>query len=207
MHNYAEFLDNKLPHDVDTGLQNIPALNPMLFDFQRDIITWALRRGRAGIFADCGLGKTPMQLEWAKHIPGKVLILAPLAVSKQTIREGNKFGIPVFAARSQDDVNEHISITNYEMLHHFDPSEFNGIVLDESSILKSYTGKFRNEIIDAFKETPFKLACTATPAPNDFMELGNHAEFLGVMTRTEMLSLMGPCKLRGAILKSIKNRP
>jgi len=161
----------------------------MLFDFQRDIVKWALRRGRAAIFADCGLGKTPMQLEWANHIPGNVLILAPLAVSAQTVREGEKFGIPITKARHQDEVQGKITITNYEMLHHFESSAFEGIVLDESSILKSYTGKFRTAIIESFKNTPYKLACTATPAPNDYMELGNHAEFLGVMNRTEMLSM------------------
>jgi hypothetical protein len=158
----------------------------MLFPFQRDIVKWALRRGRAAIFADCGLGKTPMQLSWAAQVPGRVLILAPLAVAQQTVREGKKFGIEV--AYSRVPCDDRIVITNYEMLDHFNPSEFAGIVLDESSILKSYDGKFRNQIIDSFRDTPFKLACTATPAPNDHMELGNHAEFLGVLTRTEMLS-------------------
>jgi superfamily II DNA or RNA helicase len=158
----------------------------MLFPFQRDIVKWALRRGRAALFADCGLGKTPMQLSWADQVPGRVLILAPLAVAQQTVREGQKFGIDLTYAR--ETCGSRITITNYEMLDHFDPSDYAGIVLDESSILKSYDGKFRNQIIDSFRDTPFKLACTATPAPNDHMELGNHAEFLGVLTRTEMLS-------------------
>jgi DNA modification methylase len=161
----------------------------MLFDFQRDIVKWALKIGKAAIFADCGMGKTPMQLEWSTHIPGNVLILAPLAVSKQTIREGIKFGVKVSYCRKQEEVKEGITITNYEMLEHFDPNYFNGIVLDESSILKSFTGKIRNQIIDKFKDTSYKLACTATPAPNDFMELGNHSEFLNIMSRTEMLSM------------------
>ncbi len=189
--NYTTFLESKTEVDVPTGLDHIPELNPMLFDFQKDIVTWALKRGRAAIFADCGLGKTPMQLEWARHIPGRVLILAPLAVANQTVREGDKFGIPVTYARNQKESNSghSITITNYEMLSHFEASKFEGIVLDESSILKSYTGKIRNEIISSFKETPFRLACTATPAPNDFMELGNHSEFLGSMSRTEMLSM------------------
>lgn len=129
---------------------------------------------------------TPMQLSWADQVPGKVLILAPLAVAQQTCREGQKFGIDVTYARSTSDAR--ITITNYEMLDRFNPSDYAGIVLDESSILKSYDGKFRNQIIDSFRETPFKLACTATPAPNDHMELGNHAEFFGILSRTEMLS-------------------
>jgi hypothetical protein len=168
-------------------------LNPMLFDFQKDIVRWALKKGRAAVFADCGLGKTPMQLEWAnqiyKHEGGKILILAPLAVATQTQREGEKFHIPVNICENQDDVKEGINITNYEKLEKFVANEFIGIVLDESSILKSFTGKVRNQIIENFRKTPYKLACTATPAPNDYMELGNHSEFLGVMTRAEMLSM------------------
>ena len=126
------------------------------------------------------MGKTIIQLEWARcvneHTGGNVLILAPLAVSQQTAREGAKFGIDVKYCRDQLDVQPGITITNYEMMDHFDPSLFAGIVLDESSILKSYTGKFRNQIIDSFRDTPYRLACTATPpAPNDHMELGNHA--------------------------------
>lgn len=186
---YDAFLARKAITDPATGLKVVPALNPALFDFQRDITAWGLRRGRAAVFADCGLGKTPIQLEWARHVPGNVLILAPLAVSAQTVREGKKFGIEVRAARKQADVKPGITVANYEMLEHFDPAYFTGIVLDESSILKSYDGKIRTAIIDAFKNTPFKLACTATPAPNDYMELGNHAEFLGVMSRVEMLSM------------------
>ena len=132
------------------------------------------------------MGKTPMQLAWAAQVPGKVLILAPLAVSQQTVREGRKFGIDLTYARSTSEAR--ITITNYEMLDHFDPADYAGIVLDESSILKAYDGKFRSQIIESFKSTPFRLACTATPSPNDHMELGNHAEFLGVLNRTEMLS-------------------
>ena len=162
---------------------------PHLFDFQRDMTRWALRRGRAAIFADCGMGKTPMQLEWAKHVPRRVLILAPLAVAQQTEREGEKFGVAVKYARHQQDTDSRIVVTNYDMLDHFDPSAFHGIVLDESSILKSYDGAFRTALTERFRQTPFRLACTATPAPNDYMELGNHAEFLGVMTRPEMLAM------------------
>jgi superfamily II DNA or RNA helicase len=147
-----------------------------------------VKKGKAAIFAGTGLGKTLMQLEWARHIHNRnnkqVLILAPLAVASQTVAEGQKFGIDVTLCRSQGDVRTGINITNYDMLHKFDPSEFDGIVLDESSILKAFTGKMRNQIIESFASTPYKLACTATPAPND-----HHAEFLGVMNRSEMLAM------------------
>lgn len=188
MTDYKKFLETKQIIDKPTGLTSIPEINPQLFDFQRDIVKWSLRRGRSCIFTDCGLGKTPMQLEWSKHIPGNILIVAPLAVSHQTIREGYKFGIQDIVYSKHGEINSKITITNYERLEHFDASLFNGIVLDESSILKSYSGKYRNMIIDKFKDTPFKLACTATPAPNDHMELANHAEFLQVMSRPEMLA-------------------
>jgi hypothetical protein len=189
---YGEFLKRKAIVDVPTG-HSPKSLNPMLFDFQREITAWAIRRGRAAIFADCGLGKTPMQLVWAdavlRHTNKPGIILAPLAVSKQTKHEGEKFGVEVNICRSDKDVHHGINIANYEMMHNFDMSRFGWIVLDESSILKSYTGKYRNQIIDATRRIPYRLACTATPAPNDYMELGNHAEFLGVVTRSEMLSM------------------
>lgn len=186
---YSEFLARKKIIDKPTGIENIPELNPMLFDFQKDIVRWALRRGRAAIFADCGMGKTAMQLEWARHVPGNILIVAPLAVSSQTIREAEKFHEETIAYSPDGSVQSRVTITNYERIEHFDPGDFNGIVLDESSILKSYTGKYRTDLIERFGVVPFRLACTATPAPNDFMELGNHAEFLGAMSRTEMLSM------------------
>lgn len=191
---YKDFINSKNKQMKNYGFDiEKENLNPMLFDFQKDIVRWALKKGRAAVFADCGLGKTPMQLEWAnqiyKHEGGKILILAPLAVATQTQREGEKFHIPVNICESQDDVKKGINITNYEKLEKFVANEFIGIVLDESSILKSFTGKVRNQIIENFKKTPYKLACTATPAPNDYMELGNHSEFLGVMTRAEMLSM------------------
>jgi superfamily II DNA or RNA helicase len=189
MRDYKSFLKTKQFIDPPTGLSKVPKLNSALFDFQRDIVSWALRRGRAAVFADCGLGKSLMQLEWARHIPGDVLILAPLAVAGQTVREGAKFGVSVNYARSQAEVKPGITITNYEMMDRFDLSAFKGLVLDESSILKSYDGKTRTAIIEAGKTIPFRLACTATPAPNDYMELGNHAEFLGVMSRVEMLAM------------------
>ena len=189
MDNYDAFLRRKAVTDPDTGLKDIPALNPMLFDFQRDIVRWALRRGRAAIWADCGLGKGPMALEWARHIPGEVLIVAPLAVSQQFKREAEKFGVDVGLAKNADEISKRITVTNYERIDSFDADRFSGVVLDESGILKSFDGKTRTALISMFAQTPFRLCCTATPAPNDYMELGNHAEFLGVMTRTEMLSM------------------
>jgi len=188
MNDYEQFLTGKQVALAPCGIEPREP-SPMLFDFQRDIVKWALRRGRACIFADCGMGKTPMQLEWAKQIPGDVLILAPLAVSQQTVSEGIKFGVSVKYCRHADEVETGITITNYEMLDHFDVSRFAGVVLDESSIIKHFDGKMRKQIIESFSETPYRLACTATPAPNDHMELGNHAEFVGAMTRSEMLSM------------------
>jgi len=185
---YHEFLEAKRITAPPCGLVDVPDLGAHLFDFQRDIVAWALRRGRAAVFADCGMGKGPMALEWASHIPGDVLLVAPLAVARQFVREAEKFGVSVTICRSQDDVRPGINVTNYEMLQHFDCGHFTGVALDESSILKAYDGKTRTMIIESFSMTPYRLACTATPAPNDYMELGNHAEFLGVMTRAEMLA-------------------
>jgi hypothetical protein len=186
--NYKDFLKGKR---VETRFAGIESKEPheILFQFQRDIVKWALRRGRACVFADCGMGKTFMQIEWARQIPGNVLILAPLAVSNQTISEAARLDCFVRYCRRQSEVEKGITITNYEMLEHFDPRKFKGIVLDESSIIKHFEGKFRNAIIAGFSKTPYRLACTATPAPNDHMELGNHAEFVGAMSRTEMLSM------------------
>ena len=188
---YQTFLRNKALVNVPTGISDVPPLAPILHDFQHAITGWALRRGRAAVFADCGLGKTPMQLEWARvvadHTKGAVLVLAPLAVAEQTEREARKFGVEARYCRT-DDGDTGVVVTNYEMLQHFDVRRFSGVVLDESSILKAYDGATRTAITDAFAQTPFRLACTATPAPNDFMELGNHAEFLGVMSRAEMLA-------------------
>lgn len=190
---YKTFLKSKIIKDISSGFETNTKLSDDLFDYQKAVVRWALKKGKSAIFAECGLGKTIMQLEWARsvheHTKKDVLILAPLAVARQTVQEGKKFGIDVTYCRKQEDVKRGITITNYEMLHAFDLPSFVGVVLDESSILKSFTGKIRNEIIDGFQYTPYKLACTATPAPNDFMELGNHCEFLNVMSRTEMLSM------------------
>lgn len=192
MSKYDQFLQAKRISIAPSGFTP-DSIHDQLFEFQADIDRWSLERGRAAIFADCGLGKTPMQLQWAESVARKlnkpVLIYAPLAVSKQTEREGAKFGIPVKVVASDIEIRKPgVYVTNYEKMQHFDPSRFGGIVLDESSILKSFTGAIRNMLIERYHSTPMKLACTATPAPNDFMELGNHAEFLGVLTRTEMLS-------------------
>ena len=191
---YEEFLKQKDFVTESGGFEvDKSELNPMLYDFQKDIVRWALAKGRACIFSSCGTGKTPMQLSWAfqvhKRTGGKILILAPLAVASQTQREAVKFGYEAKVCESQADCIDGINITNYEKLDKFVANEFIGVVLDESSILKSYTGKVRTAIIDSFRNVPYKLACTATPAPNDYMELGNHAEFVGVMTRAEMLSM------------------
>lgn len=187
---YAAFLDAKRICAQEVGFDS--EIMPSLFPFQRDICRWALRRGRAAIFADCGLGKTPMQLEWARRVSDRmgspVMIFAPLAVSHQTKLEGDKFGIPVTVCRGQSQVRSGVNITNYEMLEHFTPESFAGVVLDESSILKSMDGKTRTRLIDFSAPIHFRLACTATPAPNDHMELGNHAEFLSIMNVPEMLA-------------------
>lgn len=194
MISYDSFINNKRATMPPSGFAvDRDMLHDSLFEFQKDIVRWALRRGRAAIFAGTGLGKTRMQIEWAMNVHrmsgGDVLLLAPLAVAAQTIREGAVLGYEITMCRSQDDVKPGLNIANYEMLHHFEPVLFEGIVLDESSILKSFTGKMRTDLIESFAFTPYRLACTATPAPNDYMEIGNHAEFLGVMNRTEMLSM------------------
>ena len=189
---YQTFLQTKRIMAHTAGIE-VPLMDihPKLFPFQQAIVQWVLRKGRAALFADCGLGKSFMQLEWAhivhRHTAGDVLILAPLAVASQTIAEGAKLGITVQLCRSQSDVRPGLNITNYEMLSHFDTNHFVGVVLDESSILKSYMGKTKRALVEAFQNTPYRLCCTATPAPNDMMEIGNHSEFLGVMPSTEML--------------------
>lgn len=188
---YPDFIASKTAQATPAGFDP-ETLSDHLFPFQRDIVRWVLRRGKGAIFADTGLGKTPMMLEWAKHVAARtekpVLILAPLAVAKQIAREGEKFGIAVEYMREYEP-GPSIVVTNYERLDKFPAHKFGGVVIDESSILKSFDGKTRDRIIEAFQDTPFRIACTATPAPNDTTELGNHAEFLGVMTRTEMLAM------------------
>lgn len=194
MTDYQTFLTDKNPTVTATGF-DVPLtdINPMFFPFQRAIIQWALQLGKAALFEECGLGKGGQSLEWAKHVAahtsGKVLILVPLAVAHQLVNEGEKFSVPVTYCASQDETGDaNIIVTNYEKLKNFDPTQFAGVVLDESSILKNYTGKTKQKLIDAFRDTPYKLACTATPAPNDYLELGNHAEFLDVMPSNEMIA-------------------
>lgn len=191
---YRQFLESKKTVVKSSGFEvDKTKLNSKLFEWQKDIVYWALKKGKAALFEDCGLGKTPQQLEWANQVHqytgGNILILAPLAVSKQTKREGEKFGIETHICRTQADVKPGINITNYEMLEHFNPDKFIGVVLDESSILKSYMGKTKQQIIRSFKNTPYKLACTATPSPNDHMEILNHSAFLDVMESHEALAI------------------
>lgn len=187
---YKEFIDNKKRTVPDCGFE-YDNRHKFLYPFQNHLVSWACRRGRASIFADCGLGKTPMQLSWADAVvshAGPVLILTPLAVAEQTMREASKFGIDAFHTRTGDYCSN-ITITNYERLHKFDPSKFAGVVLDESSILKNYAGKYRQAITEFMSGIKYRLLCTATPAPNDHMELGTSSEALGIMKRKEMLSV------------------
>lgn len=189
---YKDFIASKKIRANRYGFKPV-VMNDHLMDWQARIVDWAVRRGRAALFADTGLGKTLMQLAWAENIVrnhGAVLLLCPLGVRHQTVKEAAKFniGVECKVVESQDDLCEGINVTNYDKLHLFDPMSFAGIVLDESSILKSMTGKIRNKLNEMFGTTQFKLACTATPSPNDNMELGNHAEFLGVMQSSDMLN-------------------
>lgn len=190
--NYQEFLLQKKIVDLPSGFDP-GELNSNLFDFQRDVVRWACRRGRAALFEDCGLGKSIQQIVWCDEVLRKtnkpVLIICPNEVRRQTIKEAAKFGFEIYLANSSADIRgPAIYITNYEKIHKFDLTVFSGVALDESSILKSFDGATRNALIEWLKNTPYKSAYTATPAPNDFMELGNHAEFLGVMSRVEMLA-------------------
>ena len=188
--NYADFLARKTHEGAEHGFEPT-FMPPALFDFQVDLTTWAVRKGRAAIFADCGLGKTAMQLAWAenvhRHTNRPVLVLTPLAVSAQTLREAEKFGIE--ARRSDDGTVWHgINVSNYERLHHFDASAFGGVVLDESSILKSFNGARRLQLTQFMRKIPYRLLATATAAPNDYIELGNSAEALGEMGAMDMLN-------------------
>jgi len=191
MSDYQQFLEAKVALASHCGFDVLPdEIHSILYDFQRAITRWALKRGRAAVFADCGLGKSFMQLEWARHVSriGSVLIVAPLSVAEQTIREGWKLGVGVRQVRDIAEIQEGIHITNYEMLWHFIGADIAGIVLDESSILKSIDGETRNLLLEQFTDIPYRLCCTATPCPNDVAELANHAEFLGVMKRQAMMA-------------------
>ena len=189
---YSDFLARKAIIDPPTGIDDPGELPAALFPFQADIVRWSLRRGRAALFAGTGLGKSLMELSWAQAVhraTGKdILHLAPLAVTAQMVREADKFGIAAKHVPNAAECAPGINVTNYQKLQHFDLSQFGGVILDESSILKSTDGHYRTRLIEACQQIPFRLAATATPAPNDFMELGNHAEFLGVMSYTDMLA-------------------
>lgn len=191
---YHDFLKTKAMTATPSGFDVESAdLNRNMFDFQKDLCRWALKKGKSAILIGCGCGKTIIQLEWAHQVHAytnkPVLILAPLSVVNQTAKEARKFGIEtVHVCRSQNDVKDGLNITNYEMIEHFDISVFSGIVLDESSILKSFTSKTTGQLTELFAKTPYKLLCSATIAPNDFTEIGTTCEFLGIMSRTEMLA-------------------
>ena len=190
--NYDDFIDGKTKTAAACGFEPQEITAP-LFDWQKHVVRWALRQGRAALFEDCGLGKTAQQLEWARqvvaHTNAPVLILTPLAVAHQTVAEGVKFGIECKVVESQAEVTgPGIYITNYDKLEHFTPEKFAGVVLDESSILKNLTGKTRIILTNAFARTPYRLCCTATPSPNDYAEFGQHAAFLGVCSPAQMLA-------------------
>ena len=192
---YEGFLRSKHVRHNKCGFEVDPSeINSRAFEWQRLVVSWALRTGRALLSEDCGLGKSLQSLLWAEHVVRRtnkrVILLCPLAVQRQFAREAEKFaiGVRVKVCEEQSEVEDGITITNYEKLHHFKASEFIGVVLDESQILKSFTGKTKRLLCDEFADHPYKLACSATPAPNDRMEIGNQSEFLGVMRSTEMLA-------------------
>ena len=185
---YADFLARKKRVFIGDGVESAD-LPAQLYPWQAALVRWALRKGRAAIFADCGLGKTFMQVAWADALKVRTIMLAPLCVAEQTVGEAAKLGISVVYAREQAEADGHrLVITNYERLDRFDVSQFDAVVLDESSILKAFDGKTRTALIQAFSQTRYRLCCTATPSPNDIAEMANHAEFLGLMTRPEFLA-------------------
>lgn len=192
--NYQEFIASKQLKAVNAGFDiNIDELNSNMFEWQKMLVKWGLKKGKCAFFEDCGLGKTIQQLVWAdetrKYSNKPSIILAPLAVAEQTKLQGEKFGVEVNICEFQADIkNTAVNITNYEKLHNFDCKSFGSVALDESSILKNSIGKVRSQLIDEFKYTPFRSCWSATPAPNDYMELGNHSEFLGIMGYFEMLA-------------------
>ncbi len=188
MTTYAAFLNSKKRVYAGDGLASAPPTPAMLKDWQSAIVRWTLKKGRCALFADCGLGKSFMQLAWADALQVPTLLLAPLCVAEQTVAEAAKLGIELHYADGKHAIRGPLTITNYERLDRFDPSAFEAVVLDESSILKAFDGKTRGRLIEAFKATRYRLCCTATPSPNDIAELANHAEFLGLMTRAEFLA-------------------
>lgn len=189
---YGEFLAAKAPKAIERGLEVMPQLAGHLFPFQRHCVEFLLRVGSGGLFLDTGLGKTACELEWCEHARkatnGRALILTPLAVAKQIEREAHRFGYDARVIRDQGEARDGINICNYDRLHLVDPQTYGAVALDEASILKNFTGKTTRALIEAFAGHRFRLSATATPAPNDHMELGQHAEFCGVMASNEMLS-------------------
>jgi hypothetical protein len=189
--NYRDFIDRKTQVGAEHGFNPIWMPN-MLFPFQVALTEWAIRKGRGAIFADCGLGKTFMQLVWAENVArksdGRVLILTPLAVAFQTVKEGEKIGVEVTHRREGIENGDRIVVTNYERLHYFDPADFQGVVCDESSILKSFDGETRKAVTDFMRKRPYRLLCTATAAPNDYIELGTSSEALGELGAQDMLN-------------------
>lgn len=189
--NYESFVAAKLATVPPCGFEP-PVLHEALFPHQRALTEWAIRRGRAAVFAATGLGKTRIYIEWSRAVcertGGNVLVVAPLAVVAQGVNEASELGVEITACRSQSDVRPGINATNYDRLHLFDLSQFVGIVLEESSCIKHHDSKTLQFMLDSTAAIPYKLCCTATPAPNDFTELGTHAEFLGVCSRAEMLA-------------------
>jgi len=189
--NYETFLESKLQLARGDGV-DFADLPDSLFPFQRALVSWALERGRGAMFADCGLGKTPMQLVWADIITRSTnkptLILTPLAVSQQTIREAQKFGIEAERSSGATSPRATILVTNYEKLHHFNSSDFGAVVCDESSAIKSFNGKRRAEVTEFMRRIPYRLLCTATAAPNDYIELGTSSEAIGEMGYMDMLN-------------------
>ena len=190
MSGYAEFLAGKSQVGDSHGFE--PSWLPdFLFPFQRAMVDWAIRQGRGALFADCGLGKTPMQLVWAENVMREtnrsVLILTPLAVAQQTVREAVKFGVECRRSAGTLEPGAHTVVTNYEKLHHFNPADFGGVVCDESSAIKAFDGKRRAEVTEFMRTVPYRLLCTATAAPNDYIELGTASEALGEMGQMDML--------------------
>lgn len=214
---YAELLARRSITAPVRGIENVPRLHAGMFHYQRDVTEFLLSVGCGAAFLDTGLGKSFVALEWgrvvAEHTGKPVLMLAPLAVAPQHVREARKFGLEAQVVRDQSEVAPGINVTNYAKIDHFDASAFGGIVLDESSIIKNFTGATSRKLIGMFAQTPFRLACTATPAPNDHMELGQHSQFLGVMPSNEMLSRwfiadqtnMGRYRLKGHAVKPFWN--
>jgi hypothetical protein len=206
---YRSFLDAKRRRPPSSGLDcTADDIRGELFDHQRHITAWAVRRGRAGVWADTGLGKTRIQAEWLRQVTSRTgcrgLILAPLAVAQQTIREAAAIGVPVEYVRDAGEAQASASavvIINYDRLHLIDPAAFGAVVLDESSILKAFSGTIKRALVKAFRETPYRLCCTATPAPNDLEELCNHADFLGVMSPAEMRSTFFIADSRGEFMR------